>query len=158
MSTLEKPVSEATVFKGRVILAHNTSGEAAVTHSGFNATASFMDVLFSGSNSAVCKDHDNKDLFGVDLEGKILCLPQTIGSSAAATIWMVIVERGIAPKAVLFAGPIDSVAACGLVLANNWAEGEPIICIDKLGAEFLQTAKTGSRIDIDEGGTVTVHG
>ena len=106
-------MSNVSTFSGRIILAHSESGEAAVTRSGFNATAAFMDVLFSGSDSAVCQDHDNKDLFGVDLQDKILCVPQTIGSSAAATLWMIIVERGIAPKAVLFSDPIDSVAACG---------------------------------------------
>ncbi|MEP5765124.1 MAG: DUF126 domain-containing protein [Halieaceae bacterium] len=146
-----------TQYSGRVILAQPGAGEAAVSHSGFNATASFMDVLFSGSHSAVCQDHDNKDLFGVDLENKILCIPQTIGSSAAATIWTVIVERGIAPQAVLFSGPIDSVAACGLVLANNWAKGDPITCIDQLGDDFLAAVHNGDRIEITEDGTVRVE-
>lgn len=150
-------MSNVSKFNGRTILAHNDSGEAAVTGSGFNATASFMDVLFSGSNSGVCQDHDNKDLFDIDLQGKILCLRQTIGSSAAATVWMTLVERGIAPKAVLFSDPIDSVAACGLVLANNWGEGEPILCIDQLGDEFLEAVKTGDKVEICEDGSVMVY-
>jgi predicted aconitase with swiveling domain len=116
-----------------------------------------MDVLFMGADSGVCQDHDNKDLHGIDLQGKILCLPQTIGSSAAATVWMVLVERGIAPKAVLFSDPIDSVAACGLVLANNWAKGEPILCIDQLGDEFLESVNTGNKVEICEDGSVKVY-
>src|SRR5210317_2574190 len=147
-------MSNVSTFSGRIILAHNASGEAAATTSGFNATVAFMDVIFLDSKSAVCQDHDNKDLFGVDLQGKILCVPQTIGSSAAATLWMIIVERGIAPMAVLFADPIDSVAACGLVLANNWADGAPIICIDQLGHEFLDKVHTGDKVDIFEDGKI----
>ena len=150
-------MSNVSTFNGRIILAHNYSGEAAVTTSGFNATAAFMDVLFQGSESAVCQDHDNKDLFGIDLQDKILCVPQTIGSSAAATLCMIIVERGIAPKAVLFSDPIDSVAACGLVLANNWANGTPIICIDQLGGEFLETVNTGDKVEINDDGSVKVY-
>ena len=150
-------MSNVSAFNGRIVLARNDSGEAAVTTSGFNATAAFMEVLFQGSDSAVCQDHDNKDLFGVDLEGKILCVPQTIGSSAAATLWMIIVERGIAPKAVLFSETIDSVAACGLVLANNWADGTPIICIDQLGDEFLKTVNSGDKVEIGEDGCVRVY-
>jgi predicted aconitase with swiveling domain len=150
-------MSYTSEFNGRVILAHADSGEAAVTRSGFNATAAFMDVLFQGSDSAVCQDHDNEDLFGVDLQGKILCVPQTIGSSAAATLWMIIVERGIAPRAVLFSDSIDSVAACGLVLANNWADGAPIICIDQLGDDFLESVNTGDRVEICEDGRVRVY-
>lgn len=144
-------------FTGRIILARDDLGEAAVSKAGFNATASFMDVLFMGSNSGVCQDHDNKDLAGVDLQGKILCIPQTIGSSAAATVWMIIVERGIAPKAVLFSDAIDSVAACGLVLANNWANGEPIVCIDQLGDDFLEAVNTGDKVEITEDGCVKVY-
>lgn len=151
-------MSNVITFSGRSILAHNEAGEAAVTTQGFNATASFMDVLFAGSDSAICQDHDNKDLFGIDLQDKILCLPQTIGSSAAATLWMVIVERGIAPRAVLFSQAIDSVAACGLVLANNWAQGRPIICIDQLGDRFLNTVRTGNKVVISGDGQVQVYG
>jgi len=150
-------MSNVSTFSGRIILARNDLGEAAVTTSGFNATAAFMEVLFLGSDSAVCQDHDNKDLFGVDLQDKILCVPQTIGSSAAATLWMIIVERGIAPKAVLFSDPIDSVAACGLVLANNWANGTPIICIDQLGDEFLEAVNTGDKVEINADGSIKVY-
>ena len=150
-------MSKIIEFSGRVILAHDDSGEAAVSRAGFNATAAFMEVLFQGSDSAVCQDHDNKDLFGVDLQGKILCVPQTIGSSAAATLWMIIVERGIAPMAVLFADSIDSVAACGLTLANNWADGTPIICIDQLGHEFLDKVQTGDKVEIFGDGNIKVN-
>lgn len=143
-------------FKGRPALKGNVSGNAEVTQLGFNATACYIDVLFADSNSGVCKDHDN-NLFGRDLAGSILCIPQTVGSSAAACLYMSIVERGIAPKAMLFSEPIDSIAACGLVMAYYWAKGTPIVAIDNLGDNFLNTVKEGNKIEVSNDGTVMVH-
>lgn len=144
-------------FKGRPAIKGNASGDAAVTTLGFNATATYIEVLFADSNSGVCKDHDNTDLYGLDLAGRILCVPKTVGSSAAACLYMSIVERSIAPKAMLFAEPIDSIAACGLIMARHWAKGEPIIAIDNLGQEFLDTVNTGNWVDVHSDGTVKVN-
>ncbi|NIB38616.1 DUF126 domain-containing protein [Pseudomaricurvus alkylphenolicus] len=144
-------------FSGRPALKGDASGPAAVTKLGFNATATYMEVLFGGSKSGVCKDHDNPDLYEKDLAGTVLCIPQTIGSSAAACTYMAAVQAGIAPKAMLFAGPMDSIAACGLIMAYYWADKTPIIAVDNLGDEFLETVKTGNRIDVSCDGTVKVH-
>jgi predicted aconitase with swiveling domain len=54
---------------------------------------------------------NNPDLFNRDLTAKILCIPQTIGSSSAATSFMIVLEENLAPKAMLFANHIDSLAA-----------------------------------------------
>lgn len=151
-------MSNVITFKGRPALRGNASGNAAVTTLGFNASATYIEVLFADSNSGVCKDHDNSDLYGMDLHGSILCVPKTVGSTAAACLYMSIVEKGIAPKAMLFAESMDSIAACGLIMAYYWANGEPIIAIDKLGSEFLSTVKTGSRIDVFDDGMVSVFG
>ena len=150
-------MTTAKTFKGRPALGGETSGNAAVSRVGFNATATYMEVLFKNSNSGVCKDHDNGDIYGVDLAGSLLCIPKTIGSSAAACMYMTIVERGIAPRAMLFADHIDTIAACGLIMADNWAEGERIITIDQLGEEFLEAVNTGDRIEVLSDGTVTVY-
>ena len=95
-------------FKGRPAVPGSVEGSAEVSHIGFNTCATYVDVLIAGSDSGVCQDHDNKDLFGHDLAGKIVCIPQTIGSSSAATLFMIILEKNIAPKAMLFANHIDS--------------------------------------------------
>ena len=143
-------------FKGRPALKGDASGAAAVTKLGFNATATYIEVLFSGSDSGVCKDHDNTDLYDVDLAGTILCVPQTVGSSAAACTYMAVVQKSIAPKAMLFAGPIDSIAACGLIMAYYWADREPIIAVDNLGDEFLEAVKTGNQVEVFSDGTVKI--
>ena len=51
--------------------------------------------------------------------------------------------------------PINSLAASGIVLAKVWQNSD-VICIDKLGKEFLDTVKTGNRIEIKEDGTVVI--
>ena len=149
-------MSEKRTFKGRPALAGNMEGKAAVSRVGFNTAASFVEVVTKGSNSGVCKDHDNKDLFGKDLAGSILCLPQTIGSSSAACMFMTIAEKGIAPKAMLFANHIDSLAACGLLMADNWLD-KRIVAVDMLGQEFLDAVKTGQTVHVSEDGTVEIE-
>lgn len=143
-------------FKGRPALPGNLEGSAEVSHVGFNTCAAYVEVMISGSDSGVCKDHDNPDLFNRDLQNKILCIPQTIGSSSAATLFMIILERNLAPAAMLFANHIDSLAACGILMGDNWL-GKRIVTVDLLGDEFLNTVKTGDTVKISEDGTVTVQ-
>jgi predicted aconitase with swiveling domain len=64
-------------------------------------------------------NHDNKDLYQHDLAGKILCIPQTIGSSSDASLFMIILAKGIAPKAMLFANHIDTLAATGILMGTT---------------------------------------
>jgi predicted aconitase with swiveling domain len=149
-------MAEQAVFKGRPALAGNVEGSAVVSHGGFTTAAAFVEVITKGSDSAVCKDHDNKDLFGIDLQDKILCLPQTIGSSSAACMFLAIAEKGIAPKAMLFANHIDSIAACGLIMTDKW-EGKRIVTVDLLGPEFLKAVQTGQSIRVQEDGTVEIQ-
>src|SRR5210317_615773 len=101
-------MNQMKTFKGRPAVPGAVEGSAEVSRVGFNTCATYVDVLISGSDSGVCRDHDNKDLFGHDLADKIVCIPQTIGSSSAATLFMIILDKGIAPKAMLFANHIDS--------------------------------------------------
>ena len=143
-------------FQGRPALPGHVSSTAEVCHVGFNTAAAYIEVVTKGSNSGVCKDHDNKDLFNHDLAGKILCLPQTIGSSSAACMFMTIAEKGIAPAAILFANHIDSLAACGLLMADNWLD-KRIVTVDLLGADFLDAVKTGDTVKVHGDGTVEVR-
>jgi len=144
------------IFKGRPALPGNFEGSAEVSHYGFNTCATYVDVMISGSDSGVCGDHDNPDLYNHDLTGKVLCIPQSVGSSSAASLFMIILQKNIAPAAMLFANHIDSLAATGLLMGDNWL-GKRIITIDLLGDEFLKTVKTGDKIKISEDGTVEIN-
>ena len=145
-----------TTFKGRPAVPGKAEGSAEVSHIGFNTCATYVDVMISGTDSGVCQDHDNKDLFGHDLADKIVCIPQTIGSSSAATLFMIILDKGVAPKAMLFANHIDSLAACGILMGDNWM-GKRIVTVDLLGDDFLDAVKTGDKVTVHEDGTVEIQ-
>jgi predicted aconitase with swiveling domain len=143
-------------FKGRAILPASLKGEAVVSKTGFNAYASFFNSLHEGAVAAECADSSNKDLFGKRLDGKIICLPNTIGSTSAGAVWQRIVQLGVAPLAMLFSKPIDSLAAGGLIVADLWA-GKRIVTIDQLGDEFLRTISEGDWITLQEDGLVIIN-
>ena len=143
------------IFKGRPLLPGNVEESAEVSRVGFSPTASYIDVIFKNSTSGVIQDHDNKDLYGRDAKGKILCLPQSIGSSAGACMIVAAAKVDATPKAMLFANHVDSLSACGLLMAENWID-KRIITIDLLGQEFLDTVKTGDKLKISEDGTVEI--
>lgn len=143
------------VFRGRVVLPGTLEGEAVVTHTGFNAYASFYNNLRDGVASAVCADPGNLELYGKRLDGRIVCLPSTTGSTSAGAVWQRIATLGIAPKAMLFSRRIDPLAAGGLIVADRWA-GNRIVTIDQLGEAFLVEVETGDRIAVREDGTVVI--
>ena len=143
-------------FKGRPLLPGNIEETAEVSHVGFSPSASYVDIIFKGSKSGVIKDHENKDLYNRDIKGKILCLPQSIGSSAGACMMMAAAKADATPKVMLFANHVDSISACGLIMADNWLD-KRIIAVDMLGQEFLDTVKTGQRVKVSEDGTVEIQ-
>ena len=68
---------------------------------------------------------------------------------------MAVAGLGLAPKALLFSGHIDSVTASGVLMADIFQE-KPIITVDLLGDEFLEAVSTGAPISLHEDGTVEV--
>jgi len=145
----------STTFHGRAVLAGEVSGEALVTRRPFNTLASFIKCLTTGAKKAVCSDQDNPDLFGKVLTGTLLCLPQTIGSTAAGLILETAVHKDVAPAALLFSESIDTLAASGAILADVWV-GKRIVVVDRLGPEFLDAVRDGLCLRVQEDGTVTV--
>jgi predicted aconitase with swiveling domain len=107
------------------------------------------------TDKAICTDGDNKDLYGKDITGAILCLPQTIGSTTGGFVLMGVAKMGLAPKAMLFANHVDSLAMGGLVMADIWMDKQ-VIVIDLLGQKFLDAVNTGDPINVHEDGTVEI--
>lgn len=140
-------------FKGRVIAKGNFKGEACVSYEGFNTLASFQKSALMNKKNVIVSDQNNKDLFGVNITNKILCLPITIGSTTGGLVIQTVCDMKINPRAFLFSEEIDSLAASGIVLSKVW-QNSNVICIDKLGKEFLDTVKTGDTLEIKEDGTV----
>lgn len=142
-------------FKGRVLAKGHFKGEAVVSHTGFNSLASFQGSVLKGEKKIVVSDQNNSELYGKNITGKILCLPITIGSTTGGLVIQTVCSMGINPAAFLFSEHIDSLAASGIVLSRVWEES-PVIAIDELGDDFLDTVKTGDTIEISEDGTVTL--
>jgi len=143
-------------FKGRPILPGNCSGEALVSHGGLNTLASYQKTVVLQTKNAICSDQNNPDLYKRDMAGKIICLPQTIGSTTGGLVLMTVCSHGNQPKALLFADHIDSLAAAGVILSDIWV-GTHITVIDQLGKDFLDAVKTGQTLSVSEDGTVTAE-
>ena len=144
-------------FKGRVIAPGTVTAEAVVSHVGFNTLASLQGALQFGDKKATCGDQNNPDLYGQEMLGKALCLPQTIGSTTGGLVLYCACAMKRQPACMLFSKPIDSLAAAGSILASVWLEGVSMPVVDSLGQEFLDYVKDGMTITIGEDGVVTVE-
>ena len=143
-------------FQGRVITPGEVTAEAVVTTQGFNTLASFQMALQFGDKEVKCGDQNNDELHGKPMIGKALCLPQTIGSTTGGLVLYCACAMKKNPACMLFANPIDSLAAAGAVLADVWVDGVSMPVVDSLGDEFLNYVKDGMTITIKENGLVEV--
>ena len=146
-------------FKGRVVAPGTVSAEAVVSHGGLNTLASFQKALQFGDKKATCGDQNNPDLYGKQMAGKALCLPQTIGSTTGGLVIYCACSMGRQPACMLFSQPIDSLAGAGVILADIWLTGDhtKMPVVDSLGDEFLDYVKDGMTITIKEDGIVEVN-
>ena len=144
-------------FKGRIIAPGTITAPAVVTHSGFNTLASLQSALQFGDKKATCGDQNNADLYGKQLAGKALCLPQTIGSTTGGLVLYCACAMERQPACMLFSKPIDSLAAAGSILASVWLDGVSMPVVDSLGEEFLEYVKEGMTITVKDGGVVCVE-
>ena len=143
-------------FQGRVVVPGRVSAEALVSHGGLNTLASFQKALQFGDKKATCGDQNNPDLYGKQMAGKALCLPQTIGSTTGGLVLYCACSMGRQPACMLFSNPIDSLAGAAAVLADVWLEDVKMPVVDSLGDEFLEYVKDGMNIIVQEEGKVLV--
>lgn len=144
-------------FKGRIVAPGTITAPALVSHGGLNTLASFQKALQFGDKKATCGDQNNPDLYGKQMAGKALCLPQTIGSTTGGLVLYCACSMKRQPACMLFSEPIDSLAAAGAILADVWLDDVSMPVIDCLGEEFLAYVKDDMTITIKEDGTVVVE-
>ena len=144
-------------FKGRTVSPGNITAEALVSHNGLNTLASFQKALQFGDKKATCGDQNNPDLYGKEMAGKALCLPQTIGSTTGGLVLYCACAMKRQPACMLFSEPIDSLAAAGAVLADVWLDDTSMVVIDSLGDAFLSYVKDGMKITAKPDGSVIVE-
>ena len=140
-------------FKGRPIIPGSMSGEALVTHQGFNILATYFRGI--ADKSPICWDQNNPELYQKVLNDKILCLPKGIGSTTGGMFLQCAADNGIAPLAMLYSCHVDSVSVAGIIMSDVW-NGRRIVTIDGLGDEFLAAVQSGDRLTIYEDGTVEI--
>ena len=144
------------VFKGRTVTPGTVTAKALVTHGGLNTLASFQKALQFGDKKATCGDQNNPDLYGKQMAGAALCLPQTIGSTTGGLVLYCACAMKRQPACMLFANHIDSLAASGAVLAEVWLDDITMPVVDCLGDEFLDYVKDGMTVTVKNDGTVEV--
>ena len=144
-------------FKGRVVVPGTCTAEALVSHGGFNTLASYQMAMMFGDKQVKCGDQNNPDLYGKPMAGKALCLPQTIGSTTGGLVLYCACAMDRQPACMLFANPIDSLAAAGAILADVWLQPGKMPVVDSLGEEFLSYVKDGMTVTIGPNGIVTVE-
>ena len=145
------------LFNGRVVAPGEITAEALVSHGGLNTLASFQKALQFGDKNATCGDQNNPDLYGKQMAGKALCLPQTIGSTTGGLVIYCACAMKRQPACMIFSQPIDSLAGAGVILADVWLDGVKMPVVDSLGDEFLEYVKTGNTITVKENGVVEVE-
>ena len=143
-------------FTGRIVAPGEITAEALVSHGGLNTLASFQKALQFGDKNATCGDQNNADLYGKQLAGKALCLPQTIGSTTGGLVLYCACAMGRQPACMLFSQPIDSLAGAGVILADIWLKDANMPVVDSLGEEFLDYVKDGMSISVKPDGVVEV--
>ena len=143
-------------FKGRMIVPGTVTAEAVVSHGGLTTLASFQKALQFGDKKATCGDQNNPDLYGKQMAGKALCLPQTIGSTTGGLVIYCACSLKRQPACMLFSKPIDSLAGAGVILADVWLDDVKMPVVDSLGEEFLEYVKDGMQVSVAENGEVTV--
>lgn len=141
-------------YKGRAVLGGNITGKSIVSRQGVNLLATYFKGL--PTKSPICNDQNNPYLYKKDISGKVLCLPEAIGSTTGGMILQCAATLNIAPVAILYANHIDSLSAAGIILADVW-NNRQIVAVDQLGWDFLNYVQDGQTIDIAEDGTITVN-
>jgi len=144
-------------FKGRMVTPGTVTAKALVSHGGLNTLASFQKALQFGDKKATCGDQNNPDLYGKQMLGTALCLPQTIGSTTGGMVLYCACAMKRQPACMLFSNHIDSLAAAGAILADVWLDDVKMPVVDSLGEEFLNYVKDGMTITVKEDGTVVVE-
>ena len=89
-------------FKGRVIARGSAKSKALVSRNGFNTLASYQKSLMFGDKKGTCSDQNNPDVYGKELAGSALCLPQTIGSTTGGMVLFTAASFDRQPDACYF--------------------------------------------------------
>ena len=89
---------------------------------------------------------------GADIAGRVLVIPETIGSSSGSAVMLELIARGRAPAAVILGKP-DAILALGVVVAREMAQRDPPPVL-LLPPRDQAALVTGQACRIGPGGTI----
>src|SRR3984957_9432191 len=93
-------------------------------------------------------------LSGQIATGRVLALPNTIGSSTTTAVLLEAIRAGTAPAAILTIG-VDSFLALASVVSNEmYGRSIPLVALEP---EQFQVLLTGTKANIGANGRVQVH-
>lgn len=141
--------------RGRVIVPGDAEGEAVVSTMGLNWLATYQKTVISRGKRAIGSDKNNPDIYGRDLTGKILVIPQGVGSTTGGIVIAEVACMGLAPKAIVCAGVVDTLTVSGVLLAWRWFNTK-IVLVDCVGNEVFRRVKSGDTIKVYSDGRLEV--
>ena len=88
---------------------------------------------------------------GLDLRGRILAVPATVGSSSSSAVMLEMIREGTAPAALLL-GEVDPILVLGVVVARELGYGTiPVI---HLGRPAIDDLPVDGRVPVSLDGVV----
>jgi predicted aconitase with swiveling domain len=136
----------AAVMRGQVVVAGDASGELLVSLE----PLSFWGGYDSRTGEIIDRRHP---LSGQIVTGRVLALPNTIGSSTTTAVLLEAVLAGTAPAAILTIG-VDSFLALASVVSNEmYRRPIPLVALKH---DQFQTLLSGAKAHVLPEGTVQV--
>lgn len=133
------------VVAGRAIVDGTAEGEALVTHDAL----SFWGGYDFRTGEIIDRHHP---LAGVHAAGRILAVPFSKGSSTTTAVLLEAVRAGTAPAAIVTTGVDPFFALASIVADAIYGKPFPVIALE---APDFATLRTGERLTITRGGTIT---
>jgi predicted aconitase with swiveling domain len=136
----------AELMRGQVVVAGDVAGELLVSLE----PLSFWGGYDSRTGEIIDRRHP---LSGQIATGRVLALPNTIGSSTTTAVLLEAVRAGTAPAAILTIGVDSFLALASLVSNEMYNRPIPLVALEQ---DQFQTLLSGAKAHVFPDGTVQV--
>jgi len=138
----------ATLIRGKMVVTGFGAGELLVT----SEPLSFWGGYDSRTGEIIDRRHP---LSGQIVTGRVLALPNTIGSSTTTAVLLEAVRAGTAPAAILTIGVDPFLALASIVAHEMYDCAIPLVALEQ---EQFRALRTGAEARISADGTIQVLG
>ncbi len=135
------------LIQGRAVIAGEAEGELLLS----SQPLSFWGGYDPKTGEIIDRRHP---LSGQHACGRILALPNTVGSSTTTAVLLEALRAGTAPAALLTAGVDNFLALAAVVALEMYGRALPIVALEPALFARLQT---GSHVRVRAGGTVLIE-